>query len=167
MTFTIVGWIDVFTKEPYKEIFINSIRYCQEYKGLVLHAWVIMPNHVHLILSSSTNKIEYIVRDLKKYCSKQIVQAIKESNTESRKEWMLNIFNFAGKCNSNNKHFQFWKQDYHPVELNTPARLKQRLDYLHNNPVKWGLVWEPWHYKYSSAVDYYTNERGLLNVDLI
>ena len=57
---------------------------------------------------------------------------------------------------------QFWKQDYHPIELDTPKKTQQRLDYLHENPVRSGLVWEPWHYKYSSAIDNYTNEHGLI-----
>ncbi len=84
---------------------------------------------------------------------------------------MLNLFGHAGKSNANNKDnpagcfAQFWKQDYHPIELNSAAKLKERLDYLHENPVRSGLVWEPWHYKYSSAIDYYTNERGLLKIE--
>ena len=164
VTFSVVGWIDVFSREQYKELFVESLKYCQENKGLVLHAWVVMTNHAHLIISSNTNKIEDIVRDLKKYTSKKITAAIQDNPTESRKEWMLNIFSFAGKSNSNNKDFQFWKQDYHPIELNTPKKFKQRLDYLHENPVRSGLVWEPWHYKYSSAIDYYTNEHGLLKL---
>ena len=155
----------MFSRECYKEIFVNSLKYCQENKGLKLHAWVIMTNHVHLIVSSDTNKIENLVRDIKKYSSKQIIAAIQESKTESRKEWMLNLFNYAGKNNSNNKDFQFWKQDYHPIELNSANKSKDRLDYLHENPVRSGLVWEPWHYKYSSAIDYYTNEHGLLKIE--
>jgi len=165
VTFSVVGWVDVFSRESYKEIFVSSLKYCQESKGLTLHAWVIMTNHVHLIISSNTNKIEDIVRDLKKYTSKQIIKAIQENTTESRKEWMLNLFSFAGKNNNNNKEYQFWKQDYHPIELNTAERTKERLDYLHENPVRSGLVWEPWHYKYSSAIDYYTNEHGLLKIE--
>ena len=78
---------------------------------------------------------------------------------------MLNMFQFGGEHNSNNKDCQFWKQDYHPVELNSPEKLAQRLDYLHYNPVKSGLVWDPWHYKYSSAIDYFTNEKGLISID--
>lgn len=165
VTFTVVGWIDVFSREIYKEIFIKSLQYCQENKGLQLHAWIIMTNHVHLIISSNSNKLEYLVRDIKKYCSKQIVAAIQENTTESRKEWMLNLFNYAGKNNNNNTNFQFWKQDYHPIELNSPTKTKERLNYLHENPVRSGLVWEPWHYKYSSAIDYYTNEQGLLKIE--
>lgn len=165
VTFSVVGWIDVFSREQYKELFLESLKYCQEKKGMVLHAWVIMTNHVHLIISSISNKLEHVVRDLKKFTSKQISKAIKENNAESRKEWMLNIFSYTGKNNNNNKEFQFWKQDYHPIELDTPEKMKQRLDYLHENPVRGGLVWEPWHYKYSSAIDYYTNEHGLLKVE--
>ena len=165
VTFSVVGWIDVFSREQYKELFVESLKYCQENKGLALHAWVIMTNHVHLIISSKSNKLENIVRDLKKYTSKQIIAAIQENPAESRKEWILNLFSYAGKNNSNNKDFQFWKQDYHPIELNSADKLKQRLDYLHENPVRSGLVWEPWHYKYSSAIDYYTNEQGLLKIE--
>ncbi len=165
VTFSVVGWVDIFSREQYKELFVESLKYCQREKGMVLHAWVIMTNHVHLIISSNSNKLQDIVRDLKKYTSKQTIKAIEENNSESRKEWMLNIFSFAGKSNNNNKDFQFWKQDYHPIELNTPEKIKQRLDYLHENPLRSGLVWEPWHYKYSSAIDYYTNEHGLLKIE--
>lgn len=167
ITFSVVGWVDVFSREQYKEIMVDSLRYCTEQKGLILHAWVIMTNHVHLIISSKTNKIEHLVRDIKKFTSKQIIKAIQESPEESRKEWMLNLFSFVGKQNHNNKDFQFWKQDYHPVELNTNEKLEQRLQYLHENPVRAGLVWEAWHYKYSSAIDYYTNDRGLIEIEKI
>lgn len=164
VTFTVVAWIDVFSRELYKEMFIKSLQYCCEKKGLILHAWVIMTNHVHLIISSTDNKIEYLVRDIKKYTSKQIIKAIQDNPVESRKEWMVNIFRFTGRNNNNNKEFQFWKQDYHPIELHNDQKLQQRLSYLHENPVTSGLVWEPQHYKYSSAIDYYTNGRGLLKI---
>lgn len=167
VTFSVVGWVDVFSREQYKELLMESLQHCQQHKGMVLHAWVIMTNHVHLIISSNTNKLEHIVRDLKKYTSKQIIKSIQENNSESRKEWMLNLFGYAGKNNTNNKEYQFWKQDYHPIELNSTEKIKQRLDYLHENPVRSGLVWEPWHYKYSSAIDYYTNEHGLLKIELL
>ena len=112
VTFSVVGWIDVFSREQYKELFVESLKYCQGKKGLTLHAWVIMTNHVHLIISSNTNKIEDIVRDLKKYTSKKIIAAIQENPTESRKEWMLNLFSLAGKSNNNNK-------EYLPIAIGT------------------------------------------------
>lgn len=167
VTFTVVGWIDVFSREQYKEKIVESLRYCVEHKGLKLHAWVIMTNHVHLMVSSETNKISSIIRDLKKFTSRQIVELIEQHPKESRKEWMLNMFSFVGSNNKHNDKYQFWQQDYHPVELNTNEKLKQRLVYLHENPVNSGLVWEAWHYKYSSAIDYYTNEKGLLRIERV
>jgi REP element-mobilizing transposase RayT len=124
-----------------------------------------MTNHVHLIISTKTNTISNLVRDIKKFSSKKIIEAISESNEESRKEWMLNLFKFVGSGNKNNKEYQFWKQDYHPIELSDAKRCEQRLNYLPENPVRSGLVWEPWHFKYSSAIDYYTNEHGLLVIE--
>jgi len=167
LTFTVIGWIDVFSREIYKEKLLESLQYCIEEKGLAVHAWVIMTNHVHLIVSTKNNKIADVVRDIKKYTSRQIIELIEQNPKESRKEWMLNIFSFAGKSNNNNKNYQFWRQDYHPVELNTNEKLTQRLVYLHENPVRAGLVWEAYHYKYSSALDYYTNDKGLLKVEFL
>jgi len=66
-----------------------------------------MTNHAHLIISSDTAKLEKIVRDIKKFTSKQIIKAIQENEKESRKKWMLNIFSFTCKNNNNNKDFQF------------------------------------------------------------
>lgn len=123
-----------------------------------------MTNHLHLIISSDLNKLEHIVRDIKKFTSKQIIAAIENNPKESRKEWMLNIFRYTGKNNNNNKEVQFWRQEYHPIELSSKRRLEHALSYLHENPVKSGLVWEAWHYKYSSAIDYETKNKGLLEV---
>ena len=148
ITFSVVGWFDIFSRSIYKDIIVSSLIYCQENKGLILHAWVMMTNHTHLIISTETNTISNLLRDIKKFSSKKIMEAINESPQESRKEWMLKLFKFAGKGNSNNKDFQFWKQGYHSIELNTSNRCEQRLNYLHENPVRLGLVWEPWHYKY-------------------
>jgi len=166
VTFTVVGWVDIFSRALYKDLIIESLRYCQEQKSLEIHAWVIMTNHVHLIISSKENKLPDVVRDFKKYTSKQILKAIKANHEESRKEWMLNLFAYAGRNNNNNKDMQFWKQDYHPVMLDTSEKYEQRLRYLHENPVRSGLVWEAWQYKYSSAIDYYKGEKGMLNLSM-
>ncbi|MEO6669796.1 MAG: transposase [Ferruginibacter sp.] len=131
ITFSVVHWIDALTRNEYKDIIVESLKHCIKNKGLVLNAWIIMSNHLHLIGSS---KIEFtisnVLRDLKKFTSKQIVKAIKESPKESRKEWMTYMFERAGRRNSNNKDFQFWQQDNHPIELSNPVMLKQKLDYL-------------------------------------
>ena len=166
VTFAVVGWVDVFSRECYKEIFVNSLKYCQENKGLKLHAWVIMTNHVHLIVSSDTNKIENLVRDIKKYSSKQIIAAIQESKTESRKEWMLWLMERAAKKTSNDAKFQLWQPENHPIELSTQKIAWQKLDYIHYNPIEAGFVKKSSDWLYSSAVDY-NGGKGLLDIMLL
>ena len=80
ITCTVVNWIDVFSREQYKEIIIESLKYCIDAKGLEFHAWVIMSNHLHLIVSAKDEeKLADIIRDFKKYTSKQIIKAIDDN----------------------------------------------------------------------------------------
>ena len=88
-TSTVVGWADVFTRKEYKEILLHSTRHCQKEKGLILYSWCLMSNHVHLVISAKEHNPSDILRDFKKYTSKQIIKAITEHPAESRKEWML------------------------------------------------------------------------------
>ena len=166
VTSTVVGWVDALSREQYKEIICKSLLFCIENKGLVLHAYVIMSNHVHLIISAAPGyHIGNIMRDFKKFTSKKIVLAIENNPQESRKKWLLNMFGYAGENNNSNEEYQFWQQEYHPVELDTPGKIVQRLKYLHENPLRAGIVWLPEHYKYSSAIDYYCDKPGLLPIE--
>ena len=93
ISFAVVGWLDVFIQNEYKEIFLESLRFCQKNKGLEIHAWCIMSSHVHLVFRSiNEQKPELLIGDLKRFTSKAIVQAIKENPKESRKEFLLDFF---------------------------------------------------------------------------
>lgn len=78
---------------------------------------------------------------------------------------MLWMFKRAGERNSNNKNFQFWQQDNHHIELYGYETLKLKLNYLHEDPIRAGIVDESWNYKYSSAIDYCTDMKGLLELE--
>ena len=94
-----------------------------------------MTNHVHLIVSAHEGfKIAFIVRDLKKHTANTLLKAIIKNDRESKREWMLWMFERTGKKNASNEKYQFWQNGYHPVELNNIALIDQRLDYIHNNP---------------------------------
>lgn len=162
ITFAVVEWVDVFTRKAYRDILIESLRYCQQQKGLWLHAWCIMSNHVHLLASAKEGNLSDILRDFKKFTAKQVIAAIQANNGESRKDWMLRIFQQAGEANSRNKCFQFWQQDNGPKECFSPAFTAQKIDYIHNNPVAAGLVAKPEDYLYSSAGSYHTNDETAL-----
>ena len=124
-----------------------------------------MSNHLHLIVSAKNNDLSDVLRDFKKFTSKQIIAAIETIQHESRRDWMLNIFRVQGEKNSRNKTYQFWRQDNQPQELYSPAFIFQKINYIHNNPVEAGIVEKPEHYLYSSAKDYFlTKKCGLLDV---
>ncbi|MEI9945513.1 MAG: transposase [Chitinophagaceae bacterium] len=168
ITFAVVEWADVFTRKEYRDIVLESIKHCQEKKGLLLHAWCIMSNHLHLIISARDNNLSDLLRDFKKFTSKQVIKAIAENKQESRREWLLSIFKKAGEENSRNTTYQFWRQDNQPKELFSPAFIFQKLNYIHNNPVEAGIVDNPEEYLYSSARDYkQTRKCGLLDVAFI
>ena len=155
VSFATVNWIDVFTRPLYKDILVESFNYCIENKGLIIYAWVIMSNHVHLVIETRQEPLENILRDLKKFTSKQIISAIEENPQESRKGWMLWMFQRAGQRNSNNQDYQFWQQHNQPVELSTTTyAIESTIEYIHENPVKGGFVDRAENYPYSSAVDF-------------
>lgn len=154
VSFATVNWIDVFTRREYFNIVIDSLSRCINHKGLIVNAWCIMTNHVHLIIRSETNLLENIMRDMKKFTSKKLVECIKENPRESRKEWLLWMIKKAGAANRNNKIYQVWQQHNHPIELSSNQMIDQRLDYLHMNPVKAGFVEKPEDWLYSSAKNY-------------
>lgn len=167
ITFAVVEWVDVFTRQQYRDILIASLAYCIKQKGLNLHAWVIMSNHVHFIMSAKDGaKLSDILRDFKKFTSVKIIEGIKNNAYESRKEWMLAIFKAKGKENSRNSTHQFWRQDNQPKELTDNMMIDQRLNYIHNNPVEAGIVENAVDYLYSSAKDY-SGEQGLIKIELI
>ncbi len=78
VTFTVHQWVDVFTRNDYKDILIDSLKHCQKEKGLLIYEWVIMTNHIHLILSSEGDPLSDIIRDFKKYTSRKIIDAIEK-----------------------------------------------------------------------------------------
>ena len=125
-----------------------------------------MSNHLHLAAAAKGNDLSDILRDFKKYTAKQIIKAIEESKTESRKEWMLAVFKNTGAQNSRNSENQFWRQDNQPKEMYSSNFIKQKLDYIHNNPVEEGIVDKAEEYIYSSARDYYCGKKiGLLEIE--
>ncbi len=131
---------------------MERLRFCQEKKGLVLYAWVIMSNHVHLIAAAREgHDLPDIMRDSKKVTALRVLKEISENNQESRKDWMMPIFARAGTANPNNRHFQIWRQDNRPVQLVTAEVFNPKLQYLHDILVVEGYVAFAEEYVYSSA----------------
>ena len=167
LTFTVVEWVDVFTRPEYKTIIIDSLNFCIEQKGLVCYGWVLMTNHMHLLVKAEEPaKLSDIIRDFKKFTSKKIVSVIQEIN-ESRKEWLLDKFAFMARKTSRAENYKLWKDDNHAILINSGKLFEQKLNYIHLNPVRQMIVPHEEDYLLSSAHDYAGGTQGLVNITLL
>ena len=102
ISFTTVYWIDLFIRNEYKTILLESFRYCQTNKDLEIYGWCIMTSHVHMIIGSKGHPLDKIVGELKSFTSRSLRKAIAQHPEESRREWMTLMMEKAGTQNSNN-----------------------------------------------------------------
>jgi putative transposase len=166
VTLTVINWIDVFTRKNHKQLLIDSLKYCQQNKGLVIFGWCLMPSHLHMICRAEENyTLSDILRDIKKYTSKSIVKQM-EVEPESRREWMLDLFAKAREPLKRIKDYKFWQDGNHAVEIYGSNFLEQKLEYIHNNPVEEMIVTKPEDYLFSSARNYAEMD-NLLDICLI
>ena len=165
LTVTVVDWIDVFSRKNHRDTVIECFDFCIKNKGMILYSYVIMSNHIHMIIQSSDSKLSDLVRDFKKFTAKTILDKI-QNEPESRREWMLERFNLATESHSRNKNYQFWQLGSHAEEIYSEKFMWSKIDYIHFNPVKAGIVVKPEDYIYSSASNY-IDGKGIINVELI
>jgi len=165
LTFTIVDWVDIFSRNSYKKFLCESLNYCVQQKSLRIFSYVIMTNHVHLICRTESFPLSGFVRDFKKFTSGNLIKLISTEN-ESRRKWMLEIFSKHGSMNSLNEKFQLWQNNSHAKEVYGQKFTLQKINYIHANPVRSGFVNSPEQYPYSSAQDY-AGKKGPVDVVVI
>lgn len=154
LTMTIVGWIDLFARPIHRLLIVNALKYCQQNKGLELYAYCILPSHLHLIAKAvGEDSLSEIIRDFKKYTSKRLIEQIVES-PESRREWLINYFKGEAEKIKRNNKYKVWQDGNHPEEIFSSKFFYEKLDYIHNNPVKDLIVERPEDYLFSSARNY-------------
>ena len=159
ITSTTVEWIPVFTSRAYFEIMIQSFSYCQEHKGLQLFGYVVLDNHFHLVVAGPD--LGKTITDLKKFTARKTIDRLKQD----RKEWLLNQLAYFKKRYKTKSDFQLWQEGYHPQLISSEQMLAQKLTYIHNNPVKRGLVAAPEHWLFSSARNYVLGDSSLIRLD--
>ena len=155
VTFTVHQWADVFTRSTYVDELLANLRYCQEYKGLEIFAWVVMSNHVHLIVRAKNENLSDVIRDFKKYTAKSIYRLIESNPKESRKDWLMKVLSYEGKI-------WFWEEGYHGEEVLSVAFYESKVNYIHLNPVRADLVEKEEDYINSSAGDFCGVRKGKL-----
>ena len=161
-TCSIMRWLPVFNSPEYFAVIIDSLKYCQANKGLKLMAYVIMPDHLHMVTSSEEDKsLSDIMRDFKRFTSKAISTLLKK---ECR-IYYLKVFRNYAKLSKEDSIYKVWRDDFYPKVVYSEKFLRQKIDYIHYNPVRKGLVEKPEEWLYSSARNYLLEDNTIIELD--
>jgi putative transposase len=154
LTLTVVEWADVFTRKNHIDAIIESLRFCIANKGLNIYSYCLMTNHLHMVVNCDAPfELKDVIRDFKRHTTKIIIEQIK-NEPESRREWLLKLFEKAGEESKRNKNYKMWQTSNHALELFNEKFTWEKINYIHNNPVSEGFVNKPEDWKYSSASNY-------------
>ena len=156
MTLTVLHWIPVFTRPETVEIVFSSLRHLMA-EGLKLHAYVVLENHIHIVAQSK--QLDRDMARLKSYTARQLLSYLQKGNVKT----ILDQLAFYKKAHKEDRQYQFWQEGVHPELIQSEEMMRQKIDYIHNNPVKRGYVDVAEHWRYSSARSY-AGQAGLLEV---
>ncbi len=157
VTCTTVGWTPLFSSPKIVGILFDSLSYLQENKRISIYAYVIMENHLHLIISSE--KPDREIRIFKSFTARKIIDFLKERKANH----ILKILQYHKRKHKKDRAYQLWQEGSHPQAVTNEDMMFQKIEYIHGNPVKCGYVAKPEHWRYSSALNY-TGMDGLLNI---
>jgi putative transposase len=159
MTCTVVEWLPVFTRPDTVEILLNCWRYQRENEGLRLYGYVILENHLHFI--AQAQNLNKCVSSFKSFTARKIIDYLKLQKAEM----LLTRLHFAKQAHKQDREYQFWQEGVHAELIFSEAMMREKLDYIHANPVKRGYVNLPEHWRYSSANNY-VGQVGLMEIDV-
>jgi Transposase and inactivated derivatives len=168
LTFNTVDWIDVFIRPTYKQIIADALNYCIATRKFTVYAWCLMTNHLHLLARAQEGAgLATIEKEFKRITTTKILEAI-DLEPDLRRRWMLQRFEQISQSLKRIEKFQLWQSCTNPsfIDFRQVFRLQERVLYIHENPVRDGIVASPEHYLYSSAGDY-AGKKGLVNVTVI
>ncbi|MDQ3021852.1 MAG: transposase [Bacteroidota bacterium] len=158
VTSTTVYWIPVFINDKYFEIIIDTLKFNQRNNDLIIYSYVLMNNHFHLIISNEN--VSKIMQSIKKFTAKEIIRNLKNDKREN----ILKEFREVKPDYKTTSTHQVWQESFHPEEITSIEIMKQKIDYIHFNPVRKDYVKNPEDWKYSSALDYLTDRKGVLDI---
>ena len=158
LTCTIVGWLPVFSNPRCVEAIFDSWRFQQTERQLLILGYVIMENHLHLIAAAP--ELSKLLQQFKSYTAKKIIEALQASAANV----FLDQLRYRKAKTREDSVYQVWQEGNHPQEIQNDEMMWQKLEYIHNNPLKRGYVDNPLHWRYSSARNY-AGQAGLINVE--
>lgn len=157
VTCTVVEWLPIFTRRESVQIVLDSWTYLQNEGRLELYAYVVLENHIHFIAAGE--QLSAAIGDFKSYTARRLIDLLESSNAQT----LLEQFAFRKAKHKRDRKYQFWQEGSHPQQLTDDEMMWQKIEYVHNNPVKRGYVDDPTHWRYSSARNY-AGMAGLIDV---
>ena len=148
LTCTVVGWMPVFTRPETTDIVLDSLRFLQENDRLTLFGYVLLENHLHLVAAAEDLSKE--IGDFKSFTARKVIDYLKER----RVKMFLDQLKYYKLRHKIDQEYQLWQEGSHPQMIQNDEMMRQKLDYIHLNPVKRGFVDDPAHWRYSSARNY-------------
>jgi REP element-mobilizing transposase RayT len=158
LTNTVVAWLPIFVHASFVEIIFDSWRFLQRERGVRIFGYVILENHLHWI-ASAEGLAEQIGR-FKSFTARRIFDGLEKRGFATLLE-ELRFFKLRHKIDQT---FQLWQEGSHPQQIQNEEMMRQKLEYMHNNPLRRGYIDDPLHWRYSSARSY-AGAKGLIDVD--
>jgi len=160
ITLTVLHWIPLFTRPESVEILINSFKHLQQSDNLKIYSFVILENHLHLVASS--DNIATTIKKFKSFTAKELLKLLQKNNITT----VLEQLAFYKKAHKKETTYQVWQEGMQPKLIQDEKIMIQKIEYIHNNPVKRGYVDEAQHWRYSSARVYEGSE-GMIECEKI
>lgn len=159
VTCTTVNWIPIFISRPMFDIAIESLQFLKEDGSLKIYAYVILENHIHMI-AGSEDLSKHIGR-FKSYTARKIIDISKDKNNT----WLLEQLKEEKKHFKTDRTHQLWQEGFHPQRIQSDEMMRQKINYIHNNPVRRGYVDDAINWVYSSARNYLKDDHSVLAID--
>lgn len=158
LTCTVMEWLPVFTRPETAHILLDCWRYQRQNQGLKLYGYVILENHIHFI--AQAGQLNRCLSSFKSFTARKIIDHL----DAKRADRLLTRLRFTKRAHKDDREYQFWQEGSHAELMFNEAIMREKLDYIHANPVKRGYVDRPEHWRYSSARNY-AGEAGLIEID--
>ncbi len=159
ITATVVEWLPIFTSGACCDILVQSLACSREKKALRVYGWVILGNHFHAIMAGPN--LASTIGDLKKFTARELLAQLPSEG----RDWLLRQLEYFRARHKTASTHQVWQEGVHPRSIRSDAVMLQKLEYLHNNSVKRGLVTAPEHWRYSSAHEWLAGSAPALRCD--
>ena len=158
LTCTVMEWLPVFTRPDAAGIVLDSFSHLRSQEGLRLYGYVVLENHLHFIAQAP--RLDKCVSSFKSFTAMRLIKLLEQHRVER----ILARLRFAKRAHKRDREYQFWQEGAHAEMVFNDEIMRQKLDYIHYNPVKRGYVDLPEHWRYSSARDY-LGDAGLIEID--